>query len=93
MITWDESKRKKVIKDHGIDFKKIEDIFDDPFAIQFDDPEHSASEERWIIIAKSTEYGLVSLNYTFRDEDIRYITARRAEKWMTNLYEKQRNRY
>lgn len=92
MITWDEPKRKKVIRDHGIDFKKIEDVFDDPFAIQHD-REHSASEERRMIIAKSAEYGLLTLVYTFRGEDIRYITARRAEKWMTNLYEKQRNRY
>jgi uncharacterized DUF497 family protein len=93
MITWDEKKCKKVIKNHGIDFAKIEDIFDDPFAIQQDIREHSASEERLMIIAKTAAYGLVALVYTFRDEDIRYITARRAEKWMTNLYEKQRNRY
>ena len=92
MIIWDESKRKKVIRDHGIDFRKLEDLFDDPFAVQYDDPKHSASEERWIIIAKSSEYGLVAAVYTFQDEDIRYITARRAEKWMARLYEKQRNR-
>ncbi len=93
MITWDESKRKKVIKYHGIDFKRIEEIFDDPFAIHHHDREHSASEERWMMIAKSAEYGLLAVVYTFRGEDIRYITARRAEKWMADLYEKQKNRY
>ena len=92
MITWGEPKRKQVINDHGIDFKKIEDIFDDPFAIHNDDQEQSDSEEQLSIIAKSGVYGLVAVVYTFRDEDIRYITARRAEKWMVNLYEKQRNR-
>lgn len=33
MITWDEKKRRKVIKDHGVDFVKIEDVLDDPNAI------------------------------------------------------------
>ncbi|NOT49061.1 MAG: BrnT family toxin [Acidobacteria bacterium] len=39
-----------------------------------------------------SEYGLVVVVYTFRGEDIRLITARRAEKWMARLYEKQENR-
>ena len=93
MITWDETKRKKVIKDHGIDFRRIEDVFDDPFAIQNRDRNHSDSEERFTIIAKTSAYGLVAVVYTFRNDDIRYITARRAEKWMMSLYEKQGNRY
>lgn len=29
MITWNEKKRQKVIKDHGVDFEKIENILDD----------------------------------------------------------------
>lgn len=93
MIIWDEVKRRKVIRDHGIDFSKLEDVFDDPFAIWFEDSDYSASEERWTVIGKSVEYGLVALVYTFRNEDIRCITARRAEKWMARLYEKQRNRH
>lgn len=93
MITWDETKRKKVIKDHSIDFKKVEEIFDDPFAIQNMERDHADSEERLTIIAKTSAYGLIAVVYTFRNDDIRYITARRAEKWMISLYEKQRNRY
>lgn len=92
MITWEEKKRRMVIKNHGIDFEKIEDVFDDPYAIHYEDIEHDESEERRVIIAKTTEYGLLSVVYTFRGEDIRFITARRAEKWMVRLYEQQRNR-
>ena len=32
MIIWDERKRRKVLKDHGVDIAKIEDMLDDPFA-------------------------------------------------------------
>jgi len=91
MITWDEKKRKKVIKDHGIDFEKVGELFDDQFAIYIEDHEHEDFEERWLIIARSSEYGLVLAVYTFHGEDIRLITARRAEKWMERLYEQQRN--
>ncbi len=92
MITWNEKKRRQVIKDHRVDFKKIGDVFDDPFAIYSEDHGHGHSEERWLIIAKSAEFGLVAVTYTFRNGDTRLITARRAEKWMRRLYEQQKNR-
>ena len=92
MITWDEKKRRERIEDHGIDFEKIANLFDDPFAIYTEDDAHSDFEERWLIIARSSEYGLLAASYTFRDEDIRLVTARRAERWMERLYEQQRNR-
>lgn len=92
MITWNEKKRRQVIIDHGIDFKKVGDVFDDYTAIYSEDYDHSHSEERWLIIARSAEYGLVAVSYTFRNADIRLITARRAEKWMGRLYEQQRKR-
>ena len=92
MVTWDEKKRKQVIKDHGIDFGKIADVFQDQFAIIEKDLDHSDVEERWIAIARSSEYGLLGVVYTFRDDEIRLITARRAEKWMARIYEKQRDR-
>lgn len=92
MITWDENKRRQVIKDHGVDFARIKDVFEDHFAIYEADRERD-SEVRWLVIAKSAEYGLIAVIYTFRGDDIRMITARRAEKWMVRIYEKQRNRF
>lgn len=64
MVTWHEKKRKKVIKDHGVDFEKISDIFDDTFAVYSEDHKHSDSEERWLIIARSSEYGIIMAVYT-----------------------------
>ena len=40
MFSWDESKREKVIAEHSIDFARIEDVFDDPFSIDYADYEH-----------------------------------------------------
>ncbi len=61
MITWDEKKRRKVIRDHSVDIAKLEDILDDPFAIDFEDDSHSLEESRRIIVGKTAEYGLVMM--------------------------------
>ena len=45
-IEWDENKSKLNVKKHGVDFKEGKTIFNDPFAITIDDPDHSALEER-----------------------------------------------
>ncbi len=45
MFVWDESKRRKVIEDHRIDFALILDAFDDVFGVYFEDSEHSTDEE------------------------------------------------
>ncbi len=92
MITWDDNKRRQVIKDHKVDFEKVVDVFSDQFAITSENYQHDDSEERWLMIGRSSEYGLVSVVYTFRGDDFRLITARRAEKWMARLYEQQRKR-
>ena len=93
MITWDESKRRKVLKDHGVDIAKIEDILDDPFAFDYEDDEHSLSENRRVIVGKTAAYGLVAMVYLVRGENTHCVTARRAERWMARIYEKQRKRY
>jgi uncharacterized DUF497 family protein len=47
------------LKNHKVDFAKIEDIFDDPLAIYFADDEHSTFEEiRNGVIGKTAQYGL-----------------------------------
>lgn len=89
-MIWDEAKRQLVIKEHGVDFAKIEDIFDDPFGIYREDIEHSESETRYSVVALTAEYGLTFAVFVYtKDENIRFITARRAEKWMVKEYERQ----
>lgn len=93
-FTWDETKREKVIAEHKVDFAKIEDVFDDIFAVYIEDFAHSTDEEiRFNVIGQSISYGLVFIVFTYRgDEEIRFITARKAENWMVNEYEENRKR-
>ena len=47
---WDENKSAKNEKKHGITFEEAKTVFNDPFAITIDDPDHSDGEYRFIDI-------------------------------------------
>ena len=93
MFVWDELKRLKVIKEHKIDFDLIFDVFEDSYAVDFEDYEHSdETETRWGIIGQTSRYGLIVLIYTNAGDDVRFISARKAEKWRVKKYEENRRR-
>ena len=94
MFVWDESKRRKVIENHRVDFTLILDVFDDAFAFDFEDYKHSTETEiRRGIIGQTVQYGLIVLIYTiFKNNDVRFVSARKAEKWMVKKYEENRRR-
>jgi len=78
---WDEEKRIKNIKKHGIDFISVIQVFDDPNALEAYDTRNSGSEDRYQIIGMAKP-GVLFVAYTERDDGntIRLISARRAEK-------------
>jgi uncharacterized protein len=94
-FTWDTKKSIKVKEQHKVDFYKLEGAFDDPFSVDFIDEEHSTEEEtRYAIIGKTAEYGLIYLVYeSISEDELRFITARKAENWMISLYQKSNARY
>jgi len=53
-----------------------------------DDLGHSEIELRYAVIGKTARYGLIFLVFTYIEEKIRFITARRAENWMVKEYER-----
>ena len=92
-MIWDEDKREKVIRERNIDFAKILDIFNDPFAVDFQDLAHSTPEEtRYKIIGITAQYGLITLVYTISESQDRFITAWKSDAFETNEYEQNRNR-
>ena len=88
-FTWDEAKAEN----HSIEFARIIDIFEDSFAVEFIDEAHSTEEEIRYAIIGLTSYGLVYLVFTEPDKNqLHFITARLAEKWMVKEYEENRKR-
>ncbi len=67
---------------HEIDFEEAKTVFYDDKAILFDDPEHSAEEERFLILGISKHENLCIMSHCYRSADniIRIISARKAAK-------------
>jgi uncharacterized DUF497 family protein len=50
---WDEEKAAANLAKHGVSFEEAKTVFDDPFYVDFYDPDHSSDEHRYIIIGES----------------------------------------
>lgn len=91
LFEWDEEKNTKNKKKHGISFEEAQTVFEDEYAILFDDPDHSEEEDRFLIIGMTDRKGIciVSHCYHGEDEKIRIISARKATKTEQNVYNEQ----
>jgi len=74
---WDEAKRQRVLRSHGVDLANLSRFFDGPIIEDFD-AAHSHSEDRWRAIGMLDDRCVVVV-YTEREDAIRLITARPAE--------------
>ena len=52
---WDQNKSEKNERKHGIAFAEAKTVFNDPFAITIDDPDHSYDEYHYIDIGFSSK--------------------------------------
>ena len=74
---WDASKARLNHIKHGVRFDEAVPVFRDPLATLFDDPDHSDTEQRMILVGHSANRLLV-VSFTERRGRIRLISARRA---------------
>ena len=50
IFEWDNRKNASNTRKHGISFEEAQAVFFDEKAIEFDDPDHSIQEERFILL-------------------------------------------
>lgn len=86
---WDERKATANFRKHKVSFNEGKTVFNDPFAITIDDPDHSFEEERYIDIGRSVRGRVITVSYTERGDTIRIISCRRATTPERSKYEKQ----
>lgn len=79
---WDENKNAINKSKHKISFEEAQTVFYDEEALVIDDPEHSETEERFIILGLSSKANLLVVCHCLRASDtvIRIISARKATK-------------
>ncbi len=72
---WDENKRQKVIRDHGVDSRDIAAAWLDGLPPSFRSDQEG--EERYVGFAKVKDSDWAGI-YTLREGNVRFVTAR---KW------------
>ena len=85
---WNSKKDQTNTKKHGISFNEAQTVFYDEHAIQFFDPEHSESEDRFILLGASFKSNTLVVCHCFREEEtkVRIISARKADKSEEEAY-------
>ena len=69
---WDQKKNSLNQDKHGVSFEEASTVFFDPQALVIDDPDHSLTEERFLIMERNgnpeeTYYRLESYSCSFRE--------------------------
>ena len=85
---WDPAKSKSNVKKHGVEFADALGVFEDPDAITIEDPD-SEEEQRFLSIGLDVLGRIIVVAYTYRDDDVRLISARKATKKEVKIYEER----
>ncbi len=81
-FAWDEAKNRRNKRKHGVSFEEAQTVFLDERALRFDDPDHSADEERFLMLGISFRLRVLVVCHCDREAGnvIRIISARKANK-------------
>ena len=77
---WDQRKAAANRRRHGVSFPEAETVFSDEFGLLLDDPDHSADEDRFVLIGLSAALRVLVVVHCYRarEDVIRLISARKA---------------
>ncbi len=86
---WDPPKAAANLKKHGVSFEEAKSVFFDEFGIQFFDEDHSADEDRFLLLGVRSQARLLLVCHCERERGgvIRIISARRATKRESPSYQ------
>jgi uncharacterized DUF497 family protein len=82
---WDRDKAGANLHKHGVDFADAVTVFSDDLAITIADERFD--EERFITIGIDALGRVLVVVYTWRDNEIRLISARKATRYELKQYE------
>jgi len=88
---WDKNKAANNFAKHKVLFEEAATVFGDPLSDTFDDPDHSADEQRFLIIGHSEKGRLLFVSHTDDGETVRIISAREPTRAEQEAYEQGQN--
>jgi uncharacterized protein len=85
---WDERKNASNRKKHKVSFEEARTAFFDEDALLRDDPDHSDSEDRFILLGMSSTLRILVVCHCLREagDVIRVISARKATRHEQSQY-------
>jgi len=85
---WDPRKAALNMRKQGVSFEEARTVFFDDYAKVIDDPDHSESEDRFILLGVSSALRLLLVCHCYRQGDsvIRIISARKASPRESKQY-------
>ncbi len=86
---WDPPKAVANLKRHRVSFEEAKTVFFDEFGVQFFDQDHSAEEDRFLMLGMSSQAKLLMVCHCERERGgvIRIISARQATKRESAFYQ------
>jgi len=85
----DPEKADANFQKHGVSFDEASTVFGDPLSLLMPDPDHSADEERYLVLGMSAHQKLLVVAFAERPPNIRLISARRATRAERKRYEEK----
>ena len=86
VFSWDDRKALVNARRHGVRFEEAA-VFLDPGAREYDDPDHSEDEVRFLLVGHSLAGRILLVVHAEKDDTIRIISARRATPREREAYE------
>ena len=86
---WDPEKADANLQKHGVSFDEASTVFGDPLSLLMPDPDHSADEERYLVLGMSAHRKLLVVAFAERPPNTRLISARRAMPAERKRYEEE----
>ena len=84
LYQWDSDKADSNLRKHGVDFADAVSVFSDDLAHTLEEDRYE--EERFITIGIDAFGRVLVVVYTWRDEEIRIISARKATRTERRQY-------
>ena len=88
-FSWDAKKNQANERKHSVSFEEALSVFYDEEALLISDDEHSIEKERFVLIGRSNLFRILVVCHCYRqeDEEIRIISARKANNEERKQYE------
>jgi uncharacterized DUF497 family protein len=86
-FSWDSRKAASYERKHGVSFEEAVTAFGDLLSFTVPDPDHSADENRFLLLGLSDQNRLLVVAHVERGDDTRIINARLATRRERMKYE------